>query len=441
MGTPLNLNTIVHGSVGAIEEAANYFMLANSRAGEAADHYRKASTGSNEGWCGPAGAAFRETVNAQDIVSQDVEAAAKRYWTATADFVDRLNVVIDKMATAREKATAAHLEVHGLIILRPEHPGPAPKHAPDFVSNHVGVTPTSEAGEAFAKLDAAEAAYAQKVEAYNAKVAVFNECLALHNDARNLEKKAHFELQRALGDEADFSVDGWKIGDVTSAAMIGMMGDGENSRAEAAAKFTKSQSLSRLFKEFALTGMPSAWGQAARDAFLRNAITSGARTLDAKKQLRELDRLIGDLPEKMRSAPASYPGKEALGLKNVTIDYDGYGKIAAKGILTKLPYLGSGITVFKEATKAATGEQTWGRAVTNTLADLAGAGGAGALAAGGATLLGATPQGRLVAGAGGAILGSFGAQHVVDAFYPEEKLALPGSAKPIDYDPNWDKGG
>lgn len=439
MATPLNLNTNVHGSVGAIEEAANYFMLAESRAGEAADHYLKARTGSESGWVGPAGAAFRDNVDAQATVSLDVESTAKKYWHATQDFADRLKVVIDKMATAGEKAKAGDLEVHGLIILRPEHTGPAPVHAANVVGELV--TSTGNAGAATEKIDAAEAAYAQKVEAYNAKVAVFNECLALHNAARKLEMKAHIELQEALGSEADFSIDGWKIGDVTASAMIGMMGDAELDRADAFARYEKSQTLSRLLKEFALTGMPSKWGQEARDAFLRNFIKSGARAKAAEKELQALEKLLKDVPEGVLRSSSAYPGKNTFGLKDVTLAYDGLGKNAAKGLLNKMPYLGSGITIANEAVNAASGEQSWGRAATNTVADLAGSGAGGFIASQGATMLGATPHGRLIVGAGGAILGAFGAEWVVDTYFPqEEKPSLPGAVEPIDYDANWNKG-
>src|SRR5699024_11939952 len=86
---------------------------------------------------------------------------------------------------------------------------------------------------------------------------------------------------------------------------------------------------------------------------------------------------------------------------------------------SRLPRAGSGLTVGTEMWDAATGEQTWGKAVADSTGILAGGAAGGAA---GSTLCSPLfpPFGPIVCGAGGALLGGFAGEKAMDIIVPEE---------------------
>ncbi len=425
MVTPLHLNTVVNGSVSMCGEAADRLNTNHGHAETATDQYYAGRSTAQSGWEGPASLAFQDSLEPLLQHVRDLAETCRVYSGAIGDFADRLEKVTQRMDDIREKARAGSLEVHGPFVLRPENPA----LPPEITSGPI--MPGQNSTEIYMRLKAQEA-YAAKVADYNGKVKVFNECLAIYKYARNLEKEAHQLLWELLGPSKGFDVDGWFIGNTAVSRVIGTVGSAENARIEALTKANQLDDQSKTFQLLASGKLPDGGYTAKqRVQLMQAAARAGVEEKQYREKIQQLDRLLKRSPEWLRTGSSAYPGKEVLDLKNITSESSLKARTAKK-VFSKLPYAGSALVTFNEGLGAATGEQTWGKAVAST-AGVLGGGAAGGTA--GAVICAPVvpPWGSLVCGGAGSMLGGFAGGEVVDYYVPDEQADMPKPAEVIDY--------
>ncbi len=254
------------------------------------------------------------------------------------------------------------------------------------------------------------------VSDYNAKVRVFNECLEKFKAARHLEEQAHSDVWQELGADDQVDVEGWKIGDTMASSVIGTIGAAGGVRSDALFKAKQMETLSRPFMEFAAGGIPSKWSQAQRDRFIQAAMKAEGGKREYLRRVNQIDEFLKASPKWLTKASTAYPGKRLLGLED--IGPKATDLKAARGVLKSVPYVGSGLVIGNEIVSAASGEQTWGKAVADS-AGILGGSAVGGVA--GAAICGPVvpPWGSIVCGAAGGAVGGFLGAEVADYYVPE----------------------
>jgi|GEM_PF-6272586 len=139
-------------------------------------------------------------------------------------------------------------------------------------------------------------------------------------------------------------------------------------------------------------------------AYSRAALTTAPQIAE------QLDRSSKVVPAGLQKAAAAGPADLA---KNSELA----GRLGK--VLKRVPWAGSGLTLFNEARQAATGEQTWGKAVADSVGTI---GGSAAGGAAGSALCAPVlpPWGSVVCGAGGTLLGGFAGEKAMDIIVPED---------------------
>lgn len=420
MATPLHINTTVKGSVAQCREAASALRKSHESAENAVDRFRSARDHTDhEGWDGPASEAFLDHHRPQLDLTKDLAKTCHVYGEALYEFAGMLDSVYTDMETVLAKARAGDLTVQGPFVMRPEHPGSAPRVPTDLVRQ-------GSASERYDAYRQEREGYLAKVIEYNAKVAVFNECLAIFKRARDKEEEAHTDLWEQLRAGKGFDLaDGWIIGTTTASAMIAAIENGEGHRGRLLARINMRQPLAGVLMELAMGGLPRNWEQLRRNKYLRTALSVEGDRRARVHQLKELDQMMSRIPPGIRRGVVAHRG--------MSLD-DG----AVKAVLKKAPYVGGILVAGNQAVGAMNGEQTWGEAVAKTVGEL---GGGAAGAAGGAAVCSplAPPVGPIVCGTAGAVAGGFIGGEVAGWFVPDE--TMPDRARPVMvYDPPYGGG-
>src|SRR5699024_10101234 len=218
MGTPQHINTVVKGSVGMLEEAAEALRKAAKAADSADDDHHEARSTAYSHWEGDGAEAFLSALEPQLNVTRDLHETCDQYRQAFDALAGTLQAVKNDMATVRSTATSGGLQLQGPIVLRPERPGPAPS-ASDYAGDQAGYDKAVDEHQAV-------------VDDFNAKAKVFNTCLSIYKDARNKEEQGHTDFWEALDAEKGFDLDqSWSIGTTTASAALAGAGEMHNQRA------------------------------------------------------------------------------------------------------------------------------------------------------------------------------------------------------------------
>jgi len=398
MGTPQHINTVVKGSVGTLEEAAEALRKAEHAADSADDDQHSARSTAHSQWEGEGAEAFLSDLEPQLNFTRDLHETCQQYRHAFDALTGTLQAVKDDMAAIRTTATSGGLELQGPIVLRPEQPGPAPS-ASEYAGDQAGY-------------DNAVDEHQAAVDDFNAKAEVFNTCLAHYKDARNKEEQGHTDFWEAVDADEGFDLNqSWSIGTTTASAALAGAGEMHNQRANLLTKIQSLQADSKTYQAIAsgdkvLSGMTAK----QRMQVMNDVSRSKGSERMYRKQLKQLDKASKYVPKGLQNLAAANPS----GLANNPETAKRLSKA-----FNRLPWAGSGITVFNEARQAATGEQTWGKAVADSTGILAG--GAAGGAAGSALCSPLFPPfGPIVCGTGGALLGGFAGEKAMDIIVPEE---------------------
>lgn len=409
MGTPLHINTTVKGSVGMLQEAAQALRGGERSASESDDAHHQARDTAHSSWEGEGAEAFLQHLAPHLNHTRDFIETCKLYAKAFDDLAGGIEAVNNDMEKILSIAASGGLEVQGPVVLRPEWTGGEPPRGVDY---------RGDGGEAAFKADRAE--YQAKVAAFNAKAETFNRCLGIYTEARKKEEEAHTEFWDAVQAGGGFGVDGaWNIGSTTASKALAAVGGMECARADLLTKLQGLEKGSDLYQRLA-SGQTSLAGLTAKERMrvMNDLARTKADEVNYRKQIRQLDRLGRRIPQFVKNASTAYPGKKVLRLDQVN-PQSALGKRLAHGVFSKVPWAGSLITAFSEVRGAATGEQTWGKAVADT-GGILGGGAAGGSA--GASLCApvAPPWGSVVCGVVGAGLGAIGGHEVADVIVPPE---------------------
>lgn len=413
MSAPQNINTIVRGSVGMLRDAANDLDKAHRAAEQANDAHYRARNIAYESWRGEGAEAFLNDLERQLDITRNLAHTCEVYSQAFDELAGALEVVKNDMDKIRSTAIAGGLRVQGPMVLRPERPGSAPS-ASDYVGNAAGYADAMHA-------------YQAQVDAYNAKVETFNTCLAIYKEARNKEKQAHIDFWNAVQAGHGFDLDGaWNLGSTTASAALGALAGMENSRSDLLAKLRQLEPHSQTYQALA-SGRTTLAGLSAKERMrvMNDLARTKASEVNYRKQIKQLNKVSEYVPEKLQRLAAANPSQLA---KNP--------RIAAKlgKVFRGLPWAASMLTVFNQVKSAATGAQTWGRAVAETVGVLGG-GWAGGWIGSVFCLPYAPPWGSIVCGTIGGIAGGFAGDLVVDFVVPEDSN-LPEKAHKIPDHPN-----
>lgn len=398
MSTPLHLNTTVKGSVGMLQEAAHGLRNGHQAAEQADDAHHTARNIAHASWRGAGGEAFLEDLQPHLNITRDLVVTCEAYARAFEDFAGSLEVVKNDMDKVRSTAASGGLVVQGPIVLRPERPGPGP-------------TVSQYAGDTDSYMQAARA-HAAVVADFNAKAAVFNTCLTVFKEARNKEKQAHIEFWEAVDAERGFDVDqAWNIGTTTASAALGGLAGMHNTRTDLLAKLQQLEPHSQAYQNLA-SGTTTLRGMSAKQRMyvMHGLARTKASEVGYRRQIRQLDKIGKYVPNGLPPAAAANPGQLMPNTK--------LGQQLGRAF-KKLPWAGSTLTVFSEFRGAATGEQTWAKAVVDSAGKLSG-GVLGGVA--GATLCAPVlpPVGPILCSTAGAIGGGFAGGLVADFVVPEQ---------------------
>lgn len=409
-----SLSTTVNGSSGECAEAADALAKLFSGGHQAIDAIHAAKGMGDATWHGPAHDQFTEVITGLEPDFTTLTDRSMDLSVSLRNFADSLDAVEKMMADALSKAHGGGLMVDGPFIVSPDLPPPAP------------VLPTGPCGTAQAKtiMDKNQAtiqANNAAVAEYNRKVAVYNECKAIVEQARTTEKNAHQGLRETVGTVDAGIANMSNLAPTVLARTLSYIGTMENTHRLETYKAERAETRAQFFDDYATgkaaTATPGELVELAKAA-RKARFDAAVHTMRAD----QFDLWIRTEPEYVRKGVTAYPGKGAL--DNLPEHVSAGTKLGAK-MLRSMPYLGSGLTIVLESKDALSGEQSWGKAVADSAANIGGGavGSIGTVAAvsGAFALAGSTlgPLGTLVAGTIGGIAGAIGGQAVADWAVPK----------------------
>ncbi|WP_116041982.1 hypothetical protein [Amycolatopsis palatopharyngis] len=405
------LNTTVNGSSGTCIEAADGLAKLYAGAHEGADTVRAARGIGDASWRGPAHDQFNDSTQG---LNPDITMISDRAFDcewALRDFADSLDAIQTRMADALGKARAGGLVVDGPYIVGPPPPPPAPVLP-------TGPCGTAEARQVMHDNQQAMAAHNAVISEYNAKVAVYNECKAIVETARTMEENAHNALREVMGKVETGLTEMVNLTPVVLARTISYIGTMEKGRQAAMDKAERAVTRASAFEKYANGTLANPDQRTL--GWLRESANKARVNADiAIARANQFDLWIKNVPEGTRRIIAAYPGKRQIG------SLGEHAKTQVKvgqRILKGMPYVGSGMIALNEVMDAASGEQSWGKAIADSAGTIGGGalGAAAASAAAGAVWGSAIgPWGTLVVGTVGGVAGAIGGQAVVDFLVPE----------------------
>ncbi|MBK1785523.1 hypothetical protein [Prauserella cavernicola] len=404
------LNTTVNGNSGTCRGAADHLANMAESAHAAAGQAQQARTTGESDWMGPARDAHDGATRQYGPATDRLGEQATTIERALREFSDELDGVIRRMDEALGKARRGGLQVEGPFILAPDPPL-EPQVLP------TGPCDSAQAKQAMADNKVAIEAHNAAIADYNAKAATYNECKAIVTDARTREGNAHSTLQQAVS-TAKPADDYVSLGFTTASQARSFVATMENKRLEYTNLARRFSTTGDAFTNFAMGRLHLLPPDFGRQLTMSSAaMGAGADHYQAKAD--QYNRWIKYVPASVRNALSAYPGKGALS------DLDpSAGKFMenSRSVLKGFSYAGGVLTAWNEAYGAMKGEQSWGKAITDTGLIITGAAG-GSMAAGAAygAMVGsvASPLGSLVVGIAGGTLGAIGGQWVADMLHPE----------------------
>jgi hypothetical protein len=411
------LSTTVNGSSGTCTAAADWLRTVADAGHHAAGSVRNARSGAEAGWHGPAGQAFQESIDNVDVAADDMANWATTTERGLREFASSLDAVIARMNEALGKAQAASLRVDGPFIVEPD---PIPTNKP---GTPIEVCTAGGATQAVGTYQGDIAQYNNLVFQYNNKITAYNECKAIVDAARTTEGNAHRALRQALQPPSGrLDVDAYKVGTTTIARVNSYISSFENPRMEALIKAQRAETSAQFFDGWAngtlinMTPDDKALLKWAADESRDNKSSYETRA-------QQFEQYVRKVPEKARQWIAKYPGKGSV---HVLPDDVSLGLKAGQKLLKGMPYVGSALTVVNESIGAASGEQSWGKAVADSGGLIVGGAAGGALASVGVSAVAGAvwgaplgPVGSFVVGTVGGIAGAIGGQAVADWLVPK----------------------
>ncbi|TWH21335.1 hypothetical protein [Prauserella rugosa] len=405
------LNTLVNGSGASCRAAASFLEKVSKAAGSAADEAQKARTTGEADWWGPAHDAYQASTRSYGRSIDQLGTKAGKIAGALNDFADELDGVIRRMSSAQNKAKSGNLRTEGPFIFAPERPV-APNMTP------TGPCDSKQARDVMSGNQQAAREHQAAVNDYNAKAAVYNECKSIVSDARTREGNAHDKLQQSLLEAEPKEIDYVSLGFTTTSHVRGFIGSMENTRAEHMNMANRFRSTGADFANFALGNLNRLPENFSKTLLTyASAMNVGAEQYESKAK--DAGRFVDKIPQRTRDALAAYPGKGTL--SDLPSDAS---KILqdSRSFIKGFAYSGALLTGVNEAVGAIKGEQSWGKALTDTGVVMAGSA-AGSVGAGWVygSLVGSAggPVGAFVTGLAGGVLGGIGGQWVADMVNPE----------------------
>jgi hypothetical protein len=192
----------------------------------------------------------------------------------------------------------------------------------------------------------------------------------------------------------------------------------ENPRMEALLKAGRAETNAQFFEGWA-NGTLTNMSDADKKVLQWAADNSRGNKYGYETRAQQFAQYVEKVPERARQFIAAYPGK---GKYHMLSPDASLGLQTGQKILKGMPYVGSTLTIVNEAAGAASGEQSWGKAVADSGGlILGGSLGAAAASAGVTALWGAPlgPVGAFVTGTLGGIAGAIGGQAVADWLVPK----------------------
>lgn len=421
MGTPAHINTTVNGSVGMLEEAAQALRNAKRTADSADESHHSARNIAYSSWEGSAAQAFLGELNPHLQHTQQLGATCGKYAEAFSDLAGSIEAVNKKMENARRTAADGGLKVEGPIIIRPEEPAMKKPRATDY----------SGAG-AKENYKSDSAAWNQQIAGFNEKAAVFNTCLEIYTEARKKEEQAHSDFWESLNAGEGFDVKGtWDMGRTTASHALNVVASTESTRSDLLKKISSLEGSSRTYQAIA-SGTLSLNGLSAqqRTQVMKDLSRAKGSETTYRTQIQQLEKVHKYIPDSVRAAAIASPGDLTPNTR--------LGKNVGKA-LGKVPWAGGLLTAGNEVLGAASGEQTWGKAVASTAGQLGGGWVGGVTGAAVCSSL-FPPIGPIVCGAAGMGAGSFAGGEVVDAIIPDES-DLPEKADRLTPAGRWGTSG
>lgn len=188
MGTAGRLNIDVPGNTASCREAARWLTGVASGAHDAGTQLHQSKSGSESGWQGAAGDAFRDNVAKVAKDTDELSQRATSVSQALTTFADSIDLIKQQVADLRGRAVSAGLTVTDKVIMPP---GPEPRGAPVAPPN--GASP--EWGEQYQQQ---QAAYSTAYGAWEKKTQAFQEALTTMGQLRERETEAHRDLVGVL---------------------------------------------------------------------------------------------------------------------------------------------------------------------------------------------------------------------------------------------------
>ncbi|GAA3522288.1 hypothetical protein GCM10022222_00060 [Amycolatopsis ultiminotia] len=411
------LNTTVNGSSGTCTAAADWLHTVADAGHHAAGNVRAARSAAEAGWHGPASQAFRESIDNIDVTADDMANWAATTERGLREFASSLGAVVARMNEALAKAHAGGLRVDGPFIVEPD---PIPMVKP---GTPIEVCTAGGATRAVGTYQGDIKQYNSLVSQHNAKVAIYNECKAIVDAARTTEGNAHQALRQAIQPPSGrLDIDAYKVGTTTIARVNSYISSFENPRMEALQRAQRAATSAQFFDGWANGTLIN---MTPEDKALLKWAADESRGNKASYETRaqQFEQYVNKVPEKAREWIAKYPGKGSI---HVLPDDASLGLKAGQKLLKGMPYVGSALTVANESIGAASGEQSWGKAVADSGGLIVGGAVGGALASAGASaaagaVFGAPlgPFGSFIVGTAGGIAGAIGGQAVADWLVPK----------------------
>lgn len=379
------LNTELFGSPEQCREAGEWLSDKLARAvHDAASAIHRSGSRSESFWHGQAAEAFRKLMSDSGRSADELHQALQDGGRALTAFGDALFTIRARRDQAREVAVAGGLEVTQSAILPPQaQAGPAPQ-VPSQGRRVSGPEPDPEGA------------------AHQAKQQAFEEAQQTMDQVRRDEKQAHDDLEGKLKAQSsilDYLGKNWywMSASVVSSSAGGLHQAAETFKLREGTHESLQTKWSSIYNDSSMT--PSDRAKAGLNMLRHEARGTVAQNAQQNPALKLNETKVGD---RVFKAAHAYPAKSLV---------DDSTKLFARGskaVLSKVPYVGAGITAFSTASSIAQGkdksEAIGTSASTYVTGALVTAGAGLVLGSGGWAVLGAVGVGAVAsAGVGYAI--------------------------------------
>lgn len=396
------LNTNVNGSSGTCFDAMDWSLGLHKGTDRVIEAVQSSQSLAENNWSGPAADNFLQFSDSPKYHAETIEENASAVATGLGEFARCIDRVSELMAIARTIATDGGLLVEGPFIIKPQQPVPP--------TRLTGSSNPVSSPDVLRRNRQEQDAHNEALGEYNAQAQAYNSAKQHVSDARELEEEAHRNLRNAMKAVTEgLTAGGTVYGFATNAAAY--TNTAESGRLGQLEIAERMKHTANLFNKAAMGELVGTLTPAQVERIQKAADSAGKNRDQALKRAKQFDTFLKGVHPDVRAMAAAYPGKGSQGLVKKGHAAAPQSNALGKTLKT-LPYVGSLLTIGNEAYGAASGEQTWSKAIVDSSAQISG----GAVGAAFGVKLGAFggPPGMLIGGLGGGILGGIGGQEVAD---------------------------